>query len=233
LNDRSTAANGADVNVGSFSGTFSVTQSAAGDYLINLGRIAVLDDAAVESEETIAIRITASGQTFETGTDSIVVEIKLRSDDPSGTADADTLIGTPGGDVLRGLAGADSLSGLAGRDLLEGGLGNDLLLGGTDGDVFLFTGSGLGNDRIGDFGLDDVLVTTRKIIDKDGDGVILFGSDRDLDFTGGGQVVITTDARARLTSLEYDGAFAVGDLTYFVYSRIGSVAGVSDADLLL
>ncbi len=233
LNDRSTAANGADVNVGSFSGTFSVIQSAAGDYLINLGRIAVLDDAAVESEETIAIRITASGQTFETGTDSIVVEIKLRSDDPAGTAGADTLTGTPGGDVLRGLAGSDSLSGLAGRDLLEGGLGNDLLLGGADGDVFLFTGSGLGNDRIGDFRLDDVLVTTRKIIDKDGDGVILFGSDRDLDFTGGGQVVITTDAGARLTSLEYDGAFAVGDLTYFVYSRIGSVAGVSDADLLL
>lgn len=233
LADQSTAINGADVNAGSFYGTYAVTQSPAGEYRISLGTIAVLDDGLIEPEETVSIRITATGQTFESGTDSIVVQVKLRSDDMGGTAGADTLTGNAGGDVLRGLAGADVLSGLGGRDLLEGGQGNDLVSGGAEGDGFLFAGSTLGNDRISDFGLDDVLVTTARIADKDGDGRIAFGSDRDLDLTGGGQVVITTETGARINSLEYDGSFAANGITYFVYSRIGSVAGVADADLLL
>jgi Ca2+-binding RTX toxin-like protein len=233
LADQSSATNGTDVNIGSFSGTYSVTQSPAADYQINLGTIAVLDDTVVEGDETIAIRITATGQTFETGTDSIVVQVKLRSDDPTGTTGPDALIGTAGSDVLRGLQGADTLSGLEGRDLLEGGEGNDQLSGGAEGDVFLFAGGTLGNDRISDFGLNDVLVTTLRIADNNRDGIIAFGSDRDLDFTAGGQAVITTNTGSRLTSLEFDGSFEANGLIYFVYSRVGSAVGVSDADLLI
>lgn len=233
LADQSTATNGADINAGSFSANYMITQSPAGSYRTDLGTIVVLDDAVVELEETVSVRITATGQTFESGTDSIVVQVKLRSDDAMGTSGADTLTGTGGDDVLRGLLGADTLSGLGGRDLLDGGQGNDLLSGGADGDAFLFAGNAIGSDRISDFDLNDVLVTTLRLADKDGDGRIAFGSDRDLDFTGGGQVVITTDARTRLTTLEFDGSFAADGVTYFVYSRVGSAVGVADADLLI
>jgi Ca2+-binding RTX toxin-like protein len=221
------------MTIGSFSGTYSITQSPAADYQINLGTTAVLDDALIEGEETIAIRVTATGQIFETGTDSVVVQVKLRSDDGAGTAGSDVLTGTAGMDVLRGLAGADTLSGLGSRDLLEGGQGNDVLSGGPEGDVFLFAGGMLGNDRITDFGLDDVLVTTIQIADNNRDGMITFGSDRDLDFAAGGQAVITADTGARLTRLEFDGSFVADGVKYFVYSQAGSAAGVAVADLLI
>ncbi|PAX08213.1 hypothetical protein CKY28_11630 [Sphingomonas lenta] len=230
---QSTATNGSDVNVGTFSGSFSITQSPAGEYRIDLGSIAVLDDALVEGEETIAVRVTASGQTFETGTDSIVVTVKLRSDDGVGTEGADSLTGTTGRDVLSGLAGADTLSGGAGTDLVEGGAGADMLTGGADGDVFLFDAAGPGTDRITDFAADDLLVTTAAIRDSNGDGVITFGGDRALDLAGGGKVVMTTATGGRVTSLEYDGSFTADGVTYFVYSRIGSAAGVAEADALI
>ena len=150
-----------------------------------------------------------------------------------GSASADILDGADGADTLIGLAGDDLLTGGGGRDLLEGGVGNDRLTGGADGDVFLFAGLGLGNDRIDDFGMNDVLVTTLRLADKDGDGRIGFGSDRDLDFAGGGQAVIATNTGARLGALEYDGSFETDGVLFYVYSRIGSAAGVADADLLL
>lgn len=102
-----------------------------------------------------------------------------------------------------------------------------------DLNAFLFDGRTLGDDRIGDFGLDDVLVTTLRIADKDGDDLIAFGSDRDLDFAGGGQVVVTSDTGRRIISREYDGSFSAEGVTYYVYSRIGSAAGVGDADALI
>lgn len=151
----------------------------------------------------------------------------------TGTSGADALTGGAVGEVLSGLAGNDALSGLGGRDLLDGGLGDDRLAGGAGGDAFLFAGRGVGNDRIADYGMDDVIVTTIRLADKDGDGKLGFGSDRDLDFAGGGQAVITTDTGARLTQVEYDGSFAAGGVTYYVYSRIGSAAGVADADALI
>ncbi|KQN74682.1 calcium-binding protein [Sphingomonas sp. Leaf62] len=233
VTDMSSATNGSDVSVGTFSGSFSITQSPAGDYRFNLGSVAILDDGLVEADETIAIRITATGQLFDTGTDSTVVQISLRSDDRAGTDGADVLNGTAGNDILRGFAGADTLTGLTGRDLLEGGQGNDVLSGGSGSDVFLFAGAILGNDRIKDFGADDLLVTTLKLADRDGNGVIGFGSDRDLDFTGGGQAVITSDAGTRVTSLEYDGSFVADNITYYVYSRAGSSVGVAEADALI
>lgn len=231
--DTSSATNGSDVTVGAFAGNFSITQSPAGEYRVNLGSIGIINDALVEGDETIAIRVTASGQVFDTGTDSTIVRIKLQSDDRAGTDGADVLTGTSGNDVLHGFAGADTLSGLGGRDILDGGQGNDVLTGGGGSDAFLFTGSALGSDKIKDFGIDDLLVTTLKLADRDGDGVIGFGSDHDLDFAAGGQAVILSDTGARLTSLEYDGSFSAGDVTYYVYSRVGSAAGVADADAMI
>lgn len=106
LADQSTATVGSDVNVGGFSGTFTFTQSPAGDYRIDLGSITVIDDALIEGEETVAIRVTASGQVFENGTDSTVVLVKLRSDDVL----INEVLGTGAGEVLNGTDGETASS---------------------------------------------------------------------------------------------------------------------------
>lgn len=162
--------------------------------------------------------------------------VKVAQPDPNatvGTNIGDNLYGTAGNDVLRGLAGNDYLDGGVGRDILDGGTGNDILRGGHDSDIFLFAGKSAGSDEIVDFGVDDLLVTTRKLVDGNRDGKIDFGRDRDLDFTGGGHTVIFDETDSKLTSLEYDGSFTAGQVTYYVYSRIGSAVGVGDADALL
>ncbi len=155
-----------------------------------------------------------------------------------GTEYGDDLPGGGRDDVIRGLGGDDFLLGFEGRDVLEGGEGNDILMGDlgggdADSDVFLFAGKRLGADRIEDFGMSDLLVTTSKLADRNRDKIIDFGSDRDLDFTGGGHAVIYTDTGDRLTRLEYDGSFVSDNVTYYVYSRVGSAVGVSDADALI
>src|SRR6185369_8212883 len=53
--------------------------------------------------------------------------------------------------VITGGSGADTLSGSGGADTLAGGLGNDILNGGAGNDLFVFAGSGFGNDTIQDF----------------------------------------------------------------------------------
>lgn len=155
-----------------------------------------------------------------------------------GTEYGDDLPGGGRDDVIRGLGGDDFLLGFEGRDVLEGGEGNDILMGDlgggdADSDVFLFASKRLGADRIEDFGMSDLLVTTSKLADRNRDKIIDFGSDRDLDFTGGGHAVIYTDTGDRLMRLEYDGSFVSNDVTYYVYSRVGSAVGVSDADALI
>lgn len=148
-------------------------------------------------------------------------------------AGADRVEARGGNDVIRGLAGNDVLLGELGRDVVDGGLGNDTMTGGSGGDAFLFTAKTQGTDRIADFGADDVLVTTFLITNKRKDGIIDFGSDRDLDFATGGQTVITADTGTQITQLEIDGSFVSGGVRYYVYSRVGSAAGVLDADLLI
>ena len=142
--DQSTATNGSDVNVSNYLGSYQISRSPAGNYEIALPSVEVLDDLLAEGQETIAIRITASGQTFDTGTDSTIVKIAIRDNDIVGSANADTLIGTNRRDDLTGLDGDDTLRGMAGNDRLFGGAGNDLLDGGAGADRM--TG-GTGNDR--------------------------------------------------------------------------------------
>jgi Ca2+-binding RTX toxin-like protein len=172
LPGQSTATAGSDVTVPTFSGTYSITQSPASDYSFDLGAIAVIDDLLVEGEETIAIRVTASGQVFDTGTDTTVVYVKLRSNDPLGTAAADTLNGSSGDDVLLGLGGNDVLYGNGGADRLDGGRGNDMLFGGTGADGFVFDLLARGEeDVVKDFGASDRLFSTVKLADSNNDGV--------------------------------------------------------------
>lgn len=69
----------------------------------------------------------------------------------------DKLFGNSFGDQLYGGSGDDTLNAGGGDDTIRGGAGNDVLKGGEGSDVFIF-GTGLGFDRIVDFGVgEDVL----------------------------------------------------------------------------
>lgn len=220
--EQSSATGGTDVNVGSFSGFFSFTQSPASDYRIDLGSITIIDDTLIEGEETVAIRVTASGQVFDTGTDSTVVFVKLRSDDALindvlGTEAGETLNGTDGADRILGLGGKDTLYGGGGDDWLSGGRGNDVLFGGAGADSFMFDPLARGEkDVVKDFGKSDRLLSTVKLADSNNDGVIGFGGDKALDI-GGGEVRVYSEAGKLVTSLVYQGEFSEGDVTYYSY----------------
>lgn len=217
LADQSTATNGTDVDVGGFSGAFQFTQSPAGDYRIDLGSVSVIDDALAEGLETIAIKVTASGQVFETGTDSIVVKVQLRSDDVVGTDAGEVLNGTVGADRLVGLGGNDTLYGGAGDDRLFGGRGGDTLYGGAGADRFYFDPLAKGErDVIKDFGKTDRLLSTVKLFDSDGDGVIGFGGDKALNI-GAGDIRIYSEANKLMQFVVYQGETVENGVTYYSY----------------
>lgn len=87
----------------------------------------------------------------------------------TGTNGNDTILAYGGNDTISALMGDDSLNGMQGNDYINGGQGNDTVHGGQGNDtlsadkgndqiwgdlgndVFLFTGSGTGNDIIEDF----------------------------------------------------------------------------------
>jgi hypothetical protein len=122
---QSTATNGADVSVPNYSGSYNVAQSPAGIYTIALPSISVLKDQVAEGTETVAITIRASGQIFDTGTDTKIVLVKLVDSGQTGGSGADTLTGTALSDDLSGNDGNDILRGGAGNDRLDGGAGLD------------------------------------------------------------------------------------------------------------
>jgi Ca2+-binding RTX toxin-like protein len=146
VTDQSTVTNGSDVSVPTFSGSYSISQSPAGVYTIALPAISVLEDLVAEGEETISIRVQASGQTFDTGTDTTIIKIALIDND---------FVGTTGADILTGNRGHDVLNGLAGNDILIGGGGADLLTGGAGADIFRGVRSELAGDTITDFAVGD------------------------------------------------------------------------------
>lgn len=80
---------------------------------------------------------------------------------------------------------------------------------------------------IANFGVNDVLLTTKKIPDGNNDGIITFGSGGVLSLPPA-KVTISTPDGAAVTSLEYDGKIGHGGVDYYVYSRIGSTAGLAD-----
>jgi serralysin len=126
----STVTNGTDVSVGSFSGSISRSQSPAGNYTYDLPSISIFDDLVAEGTETISIRIRATGQVFDNGTDTTIVTISLLDNE---------IDGTNGNDVLTGYRSADTLRGFDGDDVLTGGLGNDRIDGGAGFDTAVFS----------------------------------------------------------------------------------------------
>ncbi|MEG8015282.1 hypothetical protein [Sphingomonas sp. 22R3R2A-7] len=98
-------------------------------------------------------------------------------------------------------------------------------------DVFFFDtalGLNLGKDTITGFGASDILVTTTQIRDNNGDNIIGFGKGALLDLPGveGGTVGISNNMGMAIRSLEYDGQVERDGVAYYVYSTIGSAAGV-------
>lgn len=120
-------ANGTDVSVPAYQGSFAVSKSPAGDYRIDLPSITALQDALIEPTETIALRVRVTGQTFANGTDETIVRIALRDGDQIGSAGNDTIIGSLDNNVVRGMAGDDVIRTLGGRDVVDGGAGFDTL----------------------------------------------------------------------------------------------------------
>lgn len=115
-----------------------------------------------------------------------------------------------------------AIAGDAGNDTHAGDAGDFVT------DIFFWdTGAGgsLGRDRIVDFGANDILVTTSPILDRNGDGIVTFGSDRRLDLSDGEGRAVGELAIAGVRALEFDGVKEGEDGTiYYVYSKIGSAA---------
>ncbi|TVV69879.1 Ig-like domain-containing protein [Sphingomonas solaris] len=119
---------------------------------------------------------------------------------------------------------------------VEGRLGDDRMSGDSpDRKVNKFfadtaLGLDLGHDTIANFGTRDILVTTTSLANvKVGntvslaDGVIKLGGSGSLDL---GSLDISGTGGSAIAALEFDGSVTRGDTTYFVYSHVGSAAGL-------
>lgn len=121
----STATNGLDVTLPNYSEDYAIPPMSVGQYTFVLPTIAVLADNLAEGTETLAVTIRASGQMFDTGTDSKTVLLKIIDSGQTGGTGNDTLTGTRFADDLSGGAGDDRLTGGAGNDRIDGGTGFD------------------------------------------------------------------------------------------------------------
>lgn len=199
---------------------------------LNNARLTTIATAGVDG----AFTVPGSTGNSETGSPGYIAPSRI-----AGGAGDDVLDGTVLADMIVGGAGNDTLSGMAGNDRLIGGAGSDTMRGGTGADAFFFSidDNGLSRgraqtlDRILDFSSEDVLVTDAALFDSDGNGVVTFGRNKLLDLTGGGQVSIIGANGKRVIALEYDGIWrdeATG-IDHYVYSLVGSAAGVATLDL--
>lgn len=199
---------------------------------LNNARLITIATAGVDG----AFTVPGSTGNSETGSPGYIAPSRI-----AGGAGDDVLDGTVLADLIVGGAGNDTLSGMAGNDRLIGGAGSDTMRGGTGADAFFFSidDNGLSRgraqtlDRILDFSSEDVLVTDVALFDSDGNGVVTFGRNKLLDLTGGGQVSIIGANGKRVIALEYDGIWrdkATG-IDHYVYSLVGSAAGVATLDL--
>ena len=93
--------------------------------------------------------IDASGVTFDTGGESVLIALSTEDDIVTGTSLDDTLVGLAGDDELIGGDGNDTLTGGDGNDTLTGGDGIDTITGG-DGNDIIDTGAGGGAVTGGD-----------------------------------------------------------------------------------
>ncbi|MEZ0497958.1 cellulase family glycosylhydrolase [Sphingomonas sp. IW22] len=109
-------------------------------------------------------------------------------------------------------------------DILSGDAGDKVA------DTFFFDTAldmALGADRIVNFGAKDIVITSKAIADGNGDGIIGFGSDKILDLMNTGSTLSIADvANKAVSTIEYDGSIERDGVTYYVYSLMGSSAGL-------
>ncbi|MHA6770116.1 calcium-binding protein [Sphingobium ummariense] len=159
----STVTNGVDIQFSDFTGSYDVNLSPAGNYVITLPSVTILDDHLVEGDETLAFTLTASGQVFDNGTDTTTVYVTLHDNDRTTNGDdileggdgPDFLQGGAGNDIVRGGGGDDRLEGNSGQDMLYGGAGADTLIGGVGADTLV---GGIGDDSYYVDNVDDKVI---------------------------------------------------------------------------
>ncbi|MDF2496021.1 M10 family metallopeptidase [Sphingomonas sp.] len=146
------------------------------------------------------------------------------------TASGLRYLGTVGGEYFYADAGVRPIA-KSGHTVREGSVADDVLKGsgssGTAKTVLFFDTAGAaptGNDTVSSFGKRDILVTTTKLADNNGDNIIALGTDGVLDLGENGG---TVDFNSRLR-LEFDGLVSGSGTDYYVYSLQGSAAGVGD-----
>ncbi|TVV73606.1 hypothetical protein FOY91_11895 [Sphingomonas solaris] len=118
-----------------------------------------------------------------------------------------------------------------GHTVREGSVADDVLTGsgsgGTTKTVLFFDTAGAaptGDDSVSSFGKRDILVTTIKLIDGNGDNIITLGADGVLQL-GEGEGTIEFNSKPKL---EFDGLVSKSGTDYYVYSLEGSAAGIGD-----
>lgn len=113
---------------------------------------------------------------------------------------------------------------------------NQNLVGTADSEIFFFGGSNSGKDKIANFGVNDVLVTRRELVDNNGDGFITFGRNGVLDLDGpdanldhvtmGG---VAGNRGVRILGNDGDGNFVYADATV---RPTGAIEGTIDDNVL-
>lgn len=98
--------------------------------------------------------------------------------------------------------------------------------------VFFFDtdlGADLGSDTINLFGKRDLIATTTKLTDGNDDGLIVGNNGLFSLGDGLGSIALKGTNGAAVSTIEYDGSTVRGDVTYYVYSLVGSTStDVSD-----
>ncbi|WP_076069130.1 lamin tail domain-containing protein [Sphingomonas montana] len=227
-------ADGASVANVSFGASTGLPALATFDNADGLNNVR-LTNLAIAGDDGAFTIVNGEGNS-ETGSPGYIAALRI----VGGSGD-DILSGTVLDDIIQGGAGNDRLTGLGGNDWLFGGAGSDTMRGDAGSDVFAFLLSDNAPspsrkktvDRISDFSSEDVLITDAMLFDSNANGVITFGGNRVLDLTGGGQVNMTSSSGKRITALEFDGIWrddATG-IDHYVYSLVGSAAGVATVDL--
>lgn len=157
--------------------------------------------------------------------------------DGTATGDRVTIDGVDGAEGLRYLGTRDSLffygdASVRPQGAIEGTVNNDTFAAtGPVGDsrTFFFDNAGaapVGVDRISRLNDRDIIVLTEALADGNGDGIIGAGADDRFDMGNGTLVLRSGNAAVR--RLELDGAIEQDGVTYYVYSLVGSAAGVDD-----
>lgn len=120
---------------------------------------------------------------------------------------------------------------------IEGRLGDDMMAGDAANrrqDVFFFDtalGHDLGTDSIARFGIDDLIVVTSPLAGVEAGETVALDPAGGIDLPSGGRLLVSDDTGAALADLVFDGTISHRGVTYHVYKRSDSTAGLEDIKL--